>query len=288
MDSLQQRETKKLRNTDNFTWFFHQDETGKLSITKVIIMDFNGIVILNRKRTKWRWIYLAWMILSGLVNNRVESRQTVYQRAILNNENQEKEKRYVLYNFASDRPRPSLSPLHQPTANPRSNSRTLVAQKQHLAQLLKYRQYLSKLYAKRRSDIDSPIIQGDISDYKDKEYENSPELVTENELKSYQSVPDINKKYDSRMLGLNYYTKDVLPADHVVIPQQDYHSPVENNLGTLSGYSQYSQASDESVSQGVLPKGDSVVERLIELEKLRELEELRGTSFVAIVYGDSA
>lgn len=257
-------------------------------------MDFNGIVILNHKRTKWRWIYLAWMILSGLVNNRVESRQTVYkhdQRAIVNNENQEKEKRYVLYNFASDRPRPSLSALHQPTANPRSNSRTLVAQKQHLAQLLKYRQYLRKLYAKRRSDIDSPIIQGDISDYKDKEYENSPELVTENQLKSYQTVPDINKKYDSRMVGLNYYTKDVLPADHVMIPQQDYHSPVENNLGTLSGYSQYSQASDEGVSQGALPKDDSVVERLIELEKLRELEELRGTSikmFIVIVYGDSA
>lgn len=249
-------------------------------------MDFNRTVVLNHRRTKWRWIYLAWVLLSGLVNKRVESGQTVYkhnQRASVNNENQDIGKRYVLYNYATDRPRVTLSAINQRSASPRSNARSLVAQKQHLAQLLKYQQYLKKLYAKRRSDIDSPILQGDISDYKDKEYETSPEIVTDSQLKSYESVPDINKKYDSRMVGLNYYTKDVLPADHVMIPHQDYHSPVESNLAALSGYSQYSQASDGGVSQAVLSKDDSVMERLVELEKLRELEELRGTSIKFIV-----
>lgn len=249
-------------------------------------MDFNRTVVLNHRRTKWRWIYLAWVLLSGLVNKRVESVQTVYkhnQRASVNNENQDIGKRYVLYNYATDRPRVTLSAINQRSASPRSNARSLVAQKQHLAQLLKYQQYLKKLYAKRRSDIDSPILQGDISDYKDKEYETSPEIVTDSQLKSYESVPDINKKYDSRMVGLNYYTKDVLPADHVMIPHQDYHSPVESSLAALSGYSQYSQASDGGVSQAVLSKDDSVMERLVELEKLRELEELRGTSIQFIV-----
>ena len=249
-------------------------------------MDLNKIVVLDHRRTKWRWICLAWMILSGLVNKRVESGQTVYkhnQRASVTNESQDKGKRYVLYNYATDRPRVTLSALNQRSSRPRNNVGSLVAQKQHLAQLLKYQQYLKKLYAKRRSDIDSPMLQGDISDYKDKEYETSPELVTENQLKSYESVPDLNKKYDSRMVGLNYYTKDVLPADHVMIPHQDYHSPVESSLSALSGYSQYSQATDGGVSQEVLSKDDSVMERFVELEKLRELEELRGTSIKFII-----
>ena len=232
-------------------------------------------VLALRKRFKWRAI-IAIVLLQSL-NVGAHSGQTVnrqnYQRSSLNREKQNNGKRNVLYNYVTDRPRVPFGRFYQTSrASPRSTLASIETRKQHLAQLLKYRQYLTKLYSKRRSDIDSPVLQGDISDYKDKgEYQESPEAG--NQIKSYESVEDINKKYGPRMVGLNYFTKDVIPTDHVILPQQDYHTPIERSLGQAASYSQYSQTSNEDESE---------VERLIELEKLRELEELRGRCMILI------
>ena len=248
-------------------------------------MDLDKVLVLS-KRIKLR--ALVAIVLLPLLNIGVNFGQTVNgqnQRSIVNNESEEKGKRNVLYNYVTDRPQVPFGSFHQPSAaSPRGNVATLEAQKLHLAQLLKYRQYLTKLYSKRRSDIDSPILQGDISDYKDKEYENSAEPLTDSQLKGYEGVQDVNKRYGRRMVGLNYYTKDALPADHVVLPQQEYRSPIQNNLGSVVGYSQYSQArKEEDMSQPVLSNDESEVGRLIELEKLRELEELRGLCRILII-----
>jgi hypothetical protein len=235
-----------------------------------------------RKRLKWRTI----IALVLLVNMGVHSGQTVnrrnHQKPVVNGPSHNNGKRNVLYNYVTDRPRIPFGDFHQAGSNisPRSNLASIQGRMQRIGELLKYRQYIDKLYAKRRSDIDSPILEGDIPDYENKkDYEESPgSPLAGNQLKAYESVEDVNKKYGQRMVGLNYFTKDVLPTDHVILPQQDYHSPIERGLGATVGYPQYSQTSNEvaNLNQPVLSKDASEVERLIELEKLRELEELRG------------
>jgi hypothetical protein len=234
-------------------------------------------VIVSRKCIKWKAIGIVLLGLLNIGVNLGHKANDQNQRLIVNNGNQEMGKRNVLYNYVTDRPREPFGDIHEQSASPRTDVASLVAQKQHLARLLKYRQYLTKLYSKRRSDIDSPILQGDMTDFKDKDYENSPGILSDNQFKNYEGVQDINKKYGPSMVGLDYYTKDAIPTSHVMLPQQDYHSPIGGNLDAGMGYSQYSQARDAVMSQPVLSKDESDVERLIELEKLRELEELRGT-----------
>lgn len=232
---------------------------------------------------KWIKLRTIRLVLLGLLNVTYGLSVTTDNERISstsNNGRPEKGilKRNVLYNYVTDRPRVPFAGFHRSSGSPRNSIVSLEAQKQHLALLMKYRQYLTKLYSKRRSDISSPILQGDMPDYKDKEYESSPELLTSNQIRDYESV-DVNKKYGPRMTGLDYYTatRDALPADPVILPHQDYHSPIAGNLGPFNGYSQYYPARSDDVLRPFLSKEDSDVERLIEIEKLRELEELRGT-----------
>ena len=227
-----------------------------------------------RKSIKWKMLAI---VLLGLVNIELHSAQRVNERmSTLHGQSRGTgmPKRNVVYNYVSDRPRPHLARFRQATASPRNNIATLQAKKQRLALLMRYRHYLGKLYSsKRRSDINSPILTGDITDYKDKEYESTPGLIT-----GSQNI-DINKKYASKMLPLNYYTspKSVLPEEQVQLPQQAYHSPVESNLASMASYSAVNpQAGSEEALRQFSSKEEPELERLIEMEKLRELEELRG------------
>ena len=241
-------------------------------------MGSNKMLALRCKCEKRRWVQLILFSLT-LLNVEVKSNQAMdgkNQRSTSRNWlSEDKGKRNVLYNYVTDRPRVALNGYHGTLAGPRGNIETLQAQKQHLAKLIKYRQYLTKLYnSKRRSDIGLPILQGDMADYKDKQYQNSPELLSESQLKDYEGVDDVNKKYGRQMVGLNYYTKDVLPENHVVLPTQDYHSVVQDNLDSAAlGYSQYPSSTDEAE-----------LEKLVELEKLQELEELRGIHLASLYF----
>lgn len=234
--------------------------------------------------SEWNKNRAVCLLLLGLINVKVNTANTGNEgneRSSFGISIPDKGKRNVLYNYITDRPRVQSTNFHQPAAGQRNNIATSMAQKQRLAQLAKYRQYLTKLYSKRRSDIDAPILQGDIPDYKDKQFENSPELVSDNEL---NDATDVNKKYAAKMVGLNYYTKDVLPASHVVLPHQDYRGSIGGNMDSVRSYSSYSPqesslvSDGEDVSQPLLSNEEAQIERLVEMEKLRELEELRGES----------
>ena len=153
-------------------------------------------VLALRKRFKWRAIIAIVLLQSlnvGAHSGQTVNRQNHHQRSSVSRGKQNNGKRNVLYNYVTDRPRIPFGRFYQTSrASPRSALASIEAQKQRLAQLLKYRQYLTKLYSRRRSDIDSPVLQGDISDYKGNEYQGSPEAG--NQIKGYESVEDINKK----------------------------------------------------------------------------------------------
>lgn len=146
----------------------------------------------------------------------------------------DKGKRNVLYNYATDRPKTRIAALYpRPSVHAKGYIASLQAKKQHLQELLKYKDYLTKLYSNRPPNINSPTLQGDIPDYKKKGNGDSPEMLSVAQLKNYdESAEDGKKNSRSRILDLgDYYTKDALqPDDRVDLAHQDLHTPTEGNV----------------------------------------------------------
>lgn len=192
-------------------------------------------------------------------------------------------KRNVFYQYVSDRPRLAHTNLIQGAGNIRSRVLPLLTRRQRIALTPKYRRLLGKLYARRRSDINSPLLLEDIPGYNKKQSVDSPDDIDSKQLNDFEPT-DVNKKYASRMESLGYYpeSRTSISGQHIELPQENYQSPLRDIYSSsspyeiLRGHLQQSPEVNEALLRPFSEKEHLDRERYLEEEELRELEELRG------------